>query len=73
MRRLVLLDASLWVAVLRMDFLEFLPRRLPQVQAEHACTFHLVFPVNQRSSHNFILTESATALQEVAVTHRDVR
>lgn len=38
MRRLVLLDASLWVAVLRMDFLEFLPRRLPQVQAEHACT-----------------------------------
>jgi len=35
--------------------------------------FHLVFPVNQQSSHNLILAESATVLQEVAVTHRDVR
>ena len=103
-RRLILPDASLWVAVLRMDFLEFLPWRSPQVQAEHACTesnksfspdahprsrlnmpvqnltsrwfpwtLYLVFPVSQQSSHNFVLTESASVLPEVAVTHRDVR
>lgn len=38
MRRLVLLDTSLWVAVLRMDFVEFLSRHSPQVPAEHVYT-----------------------------------
>lgn len=28
-------------------------------------TFHLVFPVKQQSSHNFILTESATVLKRL--------